>query len=59
MKKASWKKLVFDLSFWLIAEVVLNIIGIDDLADYNEFLLGQKSGTLYHGAIAKSLVIDL
>ena len=27
---------------WLVAEIVLNLIGIDDLADYSEFLFELK-----------------
>lgn len=37
-----WKKLCIRLSIWLAAEVFLNIIGIDDLADYSEYHFEQK-----------------
>ncbi len=42
MKKVRWKKLLVESSIWLIAEIILNLIGIDDLADYSEFLLENK-----------------
>ncbi|MEM8675395.1 MAG: hypothetical protein AAGF83_16195 [Cyanobacteria bacterium P01_G01_bin.67] len=37
-----WQKLIMKLCFWLIIEAVFSIIGIDDLADYSEFLLMPK-----------------
>lgn len=33
-----WKQLIISLSLWLIAEFCLNLVGIDDLADYSEYL---------------------
>jgi hypothetical protein len=32
---------VFNLIFWIVVEIILNIVGIDDLADYSEFLFEQ------------------
>jgi hypothetical protein len=32
---------VFNLILWVIVEVVLTIVGIDDLASYSEFLFEQ------------------
>ena len=37
-----WEKIIFKIVFWLAVEVVLNLIGIDDLADYSEFVLTPK-----------------
>lgn len=37
-----WQKLFFKISLWLLVEVVFTFIGIDDLADYSEFLLMPK-----------------
>ncbi|MGB3532874.1 MAG: hypothetical protein WBA13_05090 [Microcoleaceae cyanobacterium] len=28
--------------YWIVAEVILNIIGFDDLADYSEFILNKR-----------------
>ncbi|MEM6869459.1 MAG: hypothetical protein AAF528_13885 [Cyanobacteria bacterium P01_C01_bin.121] len=30
------------MMFWLLAELVLNLVGLDNLADYSEFLLSGK-----------------
>ena len=35
---AQWRKVIIRLSIWLIAEIVLTCLGIDDLADYSEYL---------------------
>ena len=35
-------KLIPETVIWLAAEIVFNFLGIDDLADYSEFLLEKK-----------------
>ena len=37
-----WLKIIAKLMFWLLAEIVLNFIGVDDLADYSEFVFDKK-----------------
>jgi len=37
------KKVVIRLVFWVVAEISLNAIGIDDLADYSEFIFEKRS----------------
>jgi hypothetical protein len=32
---------VFNLILWVVVEVILNVAGIDDLANYSEFLFEQ------------------
>ena len=34
-----WKKLLLNLSIWLTAEIVLTVLGLDNLADYGEFVI--------------------
>jgi|GEM_PF-3536880 hypothetical protein len=36
--KHPWLKIFY----WIIAEVILNLIGFDDLADYSEFILHKR-----------------
>lgn len=36
--KVQWKKLLTRTAIWLAAEILLNVLGIDDLADYSEFI---------------------
>ena len=32
-----WKTLMAQTFFWLMAEIVLGLMGLDDLADYGEY----------------------
>lgn len=36
--KVQWKKLLVKTTFWLLAEIWFNFMGIDNLADYGEFV---------------------
>ena len=36
-----WKKMFVLLATWAIAEVMLNCVGLDDLADYGEFVFDR------------------
>jgi hypothetical protein len=38
-----WKKILIKIIFALLAETMLTLLGIDDLANYNEFITEQKS----------------
>ena len=44
--KVNWKTFIIRVSFWLAAEVLLNIIGFDDLADYSEYHFEQKGRSI-------------
>ncbi len=39
--KVKWRKLIANILIWAIAEVALNFIGLDTLADYGEFVFDQ------------------
>lgn len=55
--KAQWKSILFKTTIWLAAEIFLNLLGIDNLADYGEFVFGRKSitGNYFESAIAFTL----
>ncbi|MGK7944923.1 MAG: hypothetical protein AB4058_10690 [Microcystaceae cyanobacterium] len=38
----NWKKLLFTLTLWLMAEIVFTALGIDNIADYGEFVLNRS-----------------
>lgn len=38
---APWKHLIVKTTFWIAAEVLLNVTGLDNLADYSEFMEQQ------------------
>lgn len=37
-----WQKLLLTITFWLATEICFNFLGIDDLADYSEFVFKQQ-----------------
>ena len=37
-----WKKLLAMTTVWLLTEISLNFIGLDDLADYGEFVFERN-----------------
>ncbi len=37
-----WKKLLIRTTFWLVVEVSLNCLGLDDMADYSEFVFERN-----------------
>jgi hypothetical protein len=42
-KQIHWKTLSIGTIFWLITEVVLNTVGLDNLADYSEFVFERNA----------------
>ncbi len=50
-----WQKLFLKIVFWLSAEIALTCLGLDDLADYSEFLLQDRTN-LYSSEICVGLV---
>lgn len=43
MAQVDWQSLIMKICFWLLIEAIFNFIGIDDIADYSEFLLMPKT----------------
>ena len=41
--KVRWKILLTKTLIWLVAEILLNYIGIDTLADYSEFVFDKNA----------------
>lgn len=41
--QVKWGKMVVKIAIWLTAEVLLNLVGLDNLADYSEFISGDHS----------------
>ena len=44
--KLEWKKVLVKSTVWLAAEIILNLLGVDTLADYSEFLYEQEVASL-------------
>ncbi len=58
-----WKKLLSKIAIWLMAEILLNLLGLDNLADYSEFvfeknLAHQKQLTIFIGGLEVVTPID-
>jgi preprotein translocase subunit SecG len=41
--KIQWQKILVKITFWLIVEIILNLLGLDNLADYSEFVFEGHS----------------
>jgi hypothetical protein len=39
--QAQYKHLLGEIAIWLISEALLTVAGLDDIANYNEFLLNK------------------
>lgn len=37
-----WKTFLCKIILWLAAEILLNFVGLDDMADYSEFLFEKN-----------------
>ena len=55
--KLQWHKLLFKLTVWLFAEITLNLLGLDDLADYGDFIFDHKSLNLVTKSTYVSCVV--
>jgi hypothetical protein len=52
-----WSKLMVEVGMWLCTEAVLTAVGLDDLANYSEFML-QHQSTFQSLSSSISLVIS-
>ncbi|WP_416673260.1 hypothetical protein [Egbenema bharatensis] len=50
--QVKWKTLITKVSVWLLLELSLNLLGVDQLADYSEFLSHPASVHPYGATIA-------
>jgi hypothetical protein len=53
------KKLARKITFWLAAEVALNLVGLDNLADYSEFILSRNELLLLTDSTTPAAAIAL
>ena len=44
--QTQWQKILVKITFWLIVEIILNLLGLDNLADYSEFVFEGKALSL-------------
>jgi hypothetical protein len=51
---APWKTLIVETTFWIAAEVLLNVTGLDNLADYSEFMNYQVAAAPQQPVLVQS-----
>ncbi|MDJ0687217.1 MAG: hypothetical protein QNJ41_01790 [Xenococcaceae cyanobacterium MO_188.B32] len=39
---SQWQHSILKISFWVIVELLLNLLNLDTLGDYSEFIFEQK-----------------
>ncbi|NET54941.1 MAG: hypothetical protein F6K47_01665 [Symploca sp. SIO2E6] len=40
--KRQWQRVCIKVTTWLAAEIILNLLGLDNLADYSEFIFDKE-----------------
>jgi hypothetical protein len=55
MTQATLKKFLVQVSMAVATEVVLNLVGLDAIADYHEFILGETMAAIQ----AHTLVVNV
>ena len=55
--QTQWKKVLTKTIVWIIAEVCLNSLGLDNLADYSEFIFEREVITTSHYFPTPALII--
>ncbi len=51
------KTLLPKLLFWLALEIILNLVGLDNLADYSEFISGQTDGSWHRSLFNSNITL--
>jgi hypothetical protein len=51
-----WKTPIAKVAVWILLELILNLLGLDTLADYSEFLFHTRSISLTNSAITQSKI---
>ncbi|HEY9673649.1 MAG TPA: hypothetical protein V6D11_19570 [Waterburya sp.] len=55
--KLQWRKLLVKTTVWIAAEIILNLLGLDNLADYSEFIYEQDVPVLSQSSQPATLII--
>ena len=45
--KVIWKQSLYRIIIWLAAEIILNCVGLDNLADFSEFVFERNTIDLF------------
>ncbi len=44
--QVKWKTLIAKVAVWIVLELILNLLGLDQLANYSEFLFHPRTTSL-------------
>jgi hypothetical protein len=50
------RKLIIEIATWLLIEIVLNLVGLDELGNYSEFVFAQKNINLVNPHAIAALI---
>lgn len=59
MMASKWQKRLVKISTWVAAEVVLTTVGLDNLADYSEFVFSERGLTQATEVISNLITLVL
>lgn len=57
--QVKWQKLFLSATVWLVTEIILNFLGLDNLADYGEFIHKQQDMMELNFGYQLTQVIDI
>jgi hypothetical protein len=57
--KKQWERQMIKLTVWVFTEVLLNLVGLDNLADYSEFLGDRREITLLPNGMVQAVVVTI
>ncbi len=46
MLQAKWQNFIFRFTLWLLMEILLSYLGLDNMADYSEFFFERHRVTI-------------
>ena len=55
--RCSWSPILVKVVIWLTAEILLNVLGLDDLADYSEFIFERHAAIAPPNAVAMVIAL--
>jgi hypothetical protein len=50
-----WQRLITKTTFWVAVELLLNVTGLDNLADYSEFVFEKHINPFAHPVLTQSM----
>ena len=62
LQQVQWKKLLVKTTIWLAVEIFLNFVGLDTLADYDEFFviafMHREQSLIYRNNLSEGVIFS-